>query len=59
MYWLDSAGSTLTRSVNDGGGADESLTFTRTASGTGTYHVDIEAYSGSGASPYTCTLSKQ
>ncbi|WP_254792697.1 pre-peptidase C-terminal domain-containing protein [Streptomyces sp. CC77] len=59
VYWLDPAGSTLTRSVNDGGGADESLAFTRTASGTGTYYVDVEAYSGSGASPYTCTLSKQ
>ncbi|MGW2834408.1 pre-peptidase C-terminal domain-containing protein [Streptomyces sp. NPDC001286] len=57
LYWLDSAGSTLERSVNDGPGTDEALTFTRTAAGTGTYYVDAEAFSGSGASPYTCTLS--
>ncbi|MFF9063149.1 hypothetical protein ACIRPQ_21590 [Streptomyces sp. NPDC101213] len=58
LYWLDSTGSTLERSVNNGTGTDEALTFTRTASGTGTYHVDIETYSGSGTSPYTCTLTK-
>ncbi|MFF6872755.1 pre-peptidase C-terminal domain-containing protein [Streptomyces sp. NPDC012450] len=58
VYWLDSSGGTLERSVTDGAGADESLTFTRTASGTGTYYVDVEAYSGSGAAPYTCTLAK-
>ncbi|MGJ7417747.1 pre-peptidase C-terminal domain-containing protein [Streptomyces cinereoruber] len=58
VYWLDSSGGTLERSVTDGAGADESLTFTRTASGTGTYYVDVEAYSGSGAAPYTCTLTK-
>ncbi|MEU9294248.1 pre-peptidase C-terminal domain-containing protein [Streptomyces sp. NPDC048266] len=58
LYWLDSAGSTLERSVADGAGTDESLTFTRTASGSGTYYVDVEAYSGSGTAPYTCTLTK-
>ncbi|MFC8952679.1 MULTISPECIES: pre-peptidase C-terminal domain-containing protein [Streptomyces] len=58
LYWLDSAGSTLARSVDDGAGTDESLTFTRTASGSGTYYVDVEAYSGSGTAPYTCTLTK-
>ncbi|MFJ9721584.1 hypothetical protein ACIRP3_02450 [Streptomyces sp. NPDC101209] len=58
LYWLDSTGSTLERSVNDGPGTDESLTFTRTASGTDTYYVDAEAFSGSGSSPYTCTLTK-
>ncbi|MFE9134604.1 pre-peptidase C-terminal domain-containing protein [Streptomyces sp. NPDC007355] len=58
LYWLDSAGSTLERSVDDGAGTDESLTFTRTASGSGTYYVDVEAYSGSGTAPYTCTLTK-
>ncbi|MFF3311430.1 pre-peptidase C-terminal domain-containing protein [Streptomyces sp. NPDC002952] len=58
LYWLDSAGSTLARSVNDGAGTDEALTFTRTASGTGTYYVDVEAYAGSGTSAYTCTLTK-
>ncbi|MFC7839953.1 hypothetical protein ACFY3O_01160 [Streptomyces sp. NPDC001046] len=58
VYWLDSAGSTLERSVNDGAGTDEALTFTRTASGAGTYYLDVEAYSGSGTSAYTCTLSR-
>ncbi|MFJ8298172.1 pre-peptidase C-terminal domain-containing protein [Streptomyces sp. NPDC094447] len=58
LYWLDSSGGTLERSVNNGAGADESVAFTRTASGTGTYYVDIEAYSGSGSSAYACTLTK-
>ncbi|MEU7123473.1 pre-peptidase C-terminal domain-containing protein [Streptomyces zaomyceticus] len=58
VYLLDSAGSTLERSVNDGAGTDETLTFTRTASGTGTYYVDVEAYNGSGTATYTCTLTK-
>ncbi|PWI20267.1 hypothetical protein DI272_02320 [Streptomyces sp. Act143] len=57
-YWLDSAGSTLQRSVNDGAGTDEALTFKRTASGTGTYYLDMEAFSGSGTSPYTCAVAK-
>ncbi|MET9621961.1 pre-peptidase C-terminal domain-containing protein [Streptomyces sp. NPDC006464] len=58
LYWLDSAGSTLTRSVNNGAGADESVSFTRTATGTGTYYAEMEAYSGSGTATYTCTLAK-
>ncbi|MFF9624720.1 hypothetical protein [Streptomyces griseosporeus] len=58
VYWLDSAGSTLERSTNDGAGTDEALAFTRTASGTGTYYLDVESYSGSGTSAYTCTLSR-
>ncbi|MFC9491631.1 PPC domain-containing protein, partial [Streptomyces hydrogenans] len=58
VYWLDANGSTLTRSVNDGAGTDESLSFTRTATGTGTYHLDVEAYSGSGTAAYSCTLTR-
>ncbi|MFI1567427.1 pre-peptidase C-terminal domain-containing protein [Streptomyces sp. NPDC020490] len=58
LYLLDSAGSTLERSVNDGAGTDEALSLTRTASGTGTYYIDVEAYSGSGTAQYTCTLTK-
>ncbi|MFI8293468.1 pre-peptidase C-terminal domain-containing protein [Streptomyces sp. NPDC085614] len=58
LYWLDSAGSTLERSVNNGAGADESLAFTRTASGTGTYYVETEAYSGSGSSTYSCSVTR-
>ncbi|MFB6628445.1 pre-peptidase C-terminal domain-containing protein [Streptomyces sp. NPDC056362] len=58
LYWLDSTGSTQARSVNNGTGADESLGFTRTASGTGTYYLELEAYSGSGSSAYTCTTTK-
>ncbi|MEU9007726.1 PPC domain-containing protein, partial [Streptomyces sp. NPDC048551] len=58
LYLLDSAGSTVARSVNDGVGADESLTFTRTATGSGTYYVELDAFQGSGSTPYTCDLSK-
>ncbi|MCB5166995.1 hypothetical protein LG634_19395 [Streptomyces bambusae] len=58
LYWLDSAGSTLERSVNDGAGTGESLTFTRTAAGSGTYYLETEAYSGSGTAAYGCTLTK-
>ncbi|KMO96128.1 hypothetical protein ACS04_19945 [Streptomyces roseus] len=57
VYLMDSAGSTLARSVNSGSGADETVTFTRTATGSGTYYLDVEAYSGSGTAPYTCTLT--
>ncbi|MER6345964.1 pre-peptidase C-terminal domain-containing protein [Streptomyces sp. NPDC001595] len=57
LYLLDSAGRTLERSVNDGNGSDETVTLTRTASGTGTYYVDVEAYSGYGTASYACTLS--
>ncbi|MFF5497635.1 hypothetical protein [Streptomyces aquilus] len=58
VYWLDATGSTLQRSVNDGAGTDEALTFKRTASGTGTYYLDLEAFSGSGTSPYSCAVTK-
>ncbi|MGW1963563.1 pre-peptidase C-terminal domain-containing protein [Streptomyces sp. NPDC001935] len=58
LYLMDSAGSTLERSVNDGAGADESLALTRTASGTGTYYIEIAAYSGSGTDAYACTMTK-
>ncbi|MEU8842302.1 pre-peptidase C-terminal domain-containing protein [Streptomyces roseus] len=57
VYLLDSAGSTLARSVNNGTGADETVTFTRTTTGSGTYYLDVEAYSGSGTTPYTCALT--
>ncbi|MCI4063921.1 hypothetical protein MRQ36_15515 [Micromonospora sp. R77] len=58
LYLLSSTGSTLTRSVNNGAGADESVTLARTTSGSATYYLDLEAYSGSGTDDYTCTLSK-
>ncbi|MFI1654711.1 pre-peptidase C-terminal domain-containing protein [Streptomyces sp. NPDC020472] len=58
LYWLDSTGSTLARSVNNGAGVGEALGFTRTAAGAGTYYIEVEAYSGSGASAYTCTMTK-
>ncbi|MEH0937832.1 hypothetical protein [Micromonospora psammae] len=58
IYLLDSGGSTVTRSVNDGAGTDESASLTRSASGTATYYLDVEAYSGSGTADYTCTLTK-
>lgn len=56
VYLLDSAGNTLTRSVNDGRGADEAVSFTRTKSGSGTYYLELESYSGSGSAAYNCTL---
>ncbi|MGV9765066.1 hypothetical protein [Micromonospora tulbaghiae] len=58
LYLLSASGSTLTRSVNDGAGADESVTLTRTASGSATYHLDLEAYSGSGTADYACVVTK-
>jgi cyanophycinase-like exopeptidase len=58
LYLLSSTGSTLTRSVNNGAGADESASTTRTASGSATYYVELEAYSGSGSPDYSCTVSK-
>ncbi|WP_027341611.1 pre-peptidase C-terminal domain-containing protein [Hamadaea tsunoensis] len=57
LYLLNSSGSTLVRSVNDGAGADESLSYTRTASGSATYYVELDAYSGSGTAAYGCTLA--
>src|SRR5207237_10328801 len=58
LYLLSSTGSTLTRSVNNGAGADESVTLTRTAAGSATYYLDLEAYAGSGSDDYTCTLAR-
>lgn len=57
LYLLDSSGGTLTRSVNDGRGADESVTYTRTASGSATYYVEMESYAGSGSATYDCDLN--
>ncbi|MFB9237714.1 hypothetical protein ACFFWC_19500 [Plantactinospora siamensis] len=58
LYLLSSTGSTLTRSVNDGAGADESVTITRTAAGSATYYLDLEAYAGSGADDYSCLVAR-
>ncbi|MDI1460849.1 hypothetical protein QEZ54_07720 [Catellatospora sp. KI3] len=58
LYLLDSTGGTLARSVNDGAGTDESLTYTRTASGTATVYVELEAYSGAGSATYGCTITR-
>ncbi|GAA4210919.1 hypothetical protein GCM10022252_79390 [Streptosporangium oxazolinicum] len=57
LYVLNSAGSTLVRSVNNGAGTDESLTYTATSSGS--HYVELEAYSGSGSADYSCAMSKQ
>ncbi|MGY5036093.1 pre-peptidase C-terminal domain-containing protein [Streptomyces sp. 900116325] len=56
VYLLDSSGSTLTRSVNAGRGSDESVIYTRTASGSGTYYLELEAYAGSGSATYDCDV---
>ncbi|RKN48534.1 pre-peptidase C-terminal domain-containing protein [Micromonospora endolithica] len=58
LYLLNSNGSTATRSVNDGAGTDESASLTRTSSGSATYYVELEAYSGSGTADYSCTVAK-
>ncbi|MDG4810965.1 hypothetical protein O7634_29760 [Micromonospora sp. WMMD1120] len=58
LYLLSSTGSTLARSTNDGAGADESASTSRTASGSATYYVDLEAYSGSGGTDYSCALAR-
>ncbi|RKE23644.1 hypothetical protein [Streptomyces sp. TLI_171] len=56
LYFMNASGSTLTRSVNDGKGAGESLGWTATSSGT--FYADVEAYSGSGSATYSCTITK-
>jgi cyanophycinase-like exopeptidase len=56
LYLLNSNGSTQTRSVNNGKGVAESLTYA--ASSSGTYYVDMEAYSGSGSATYSCAVNK-
>ncbi|AUG75885.1 hypothetical protein CFP65_0966 [Kitasatospora sp. MMS16-BH015] len=56
LYLLDSSGADLVRSVNNGYGAAESVTYT--AGSTGTYYLDVEAYAGSGSATYGCTLTK-
>ncbi|MBB5867432.1 cyanophycinase-like exopeptidase [Allocatelliglobosispora scoriae] len=59
VYLLDSSGRTLTRSVNDGAGTDESLSYTRSGSGgAATYYLDVEAYSGSGSADYSCVITR-
>jgi cyanophycinase-like exopeptidase len=56
LYLLDAGGRDLVRSVNDGYGASQSLTYTATT--TGTYYIDVEAYAGTNTANYTCTVSK-
>ncbi|WP_433304076.1 hypothetical protein ACQP2F_13865 [Actinoplanes sp. CA-030573] len=58
LYLLGPTGSTLARSVNDGAGADESLTYTNGGSA-GTVFAELEAYSGSGTAAYTCTVTRR
>ncbi|MEU7909358.1 hypothetical protein [Actinoplanes sp. NPDC049118] len=57
VYLLNSGGGTLTRSVNDGTGTDETVTHTNTGASTATLYLDVEAYSGTGTADYTCTLT--
>ncbi|MFG3171217.1 PPC domain-containing protein [Streptomyces sp. NPDC048200] len=58
LYLTDSSGSTLERSIDDGAGTDEPLSFNRTATGTRTYYLDVEAYSGSGTASCPCVFTK-
>ncbi|MEV3928423.1 pre-peptidase C-terminal domain-containing protein [Streptomyces sp. NPDC049944] len=57
VYLLDSSGGTAARSVNNGRGVDEAVSYTRTASGSGTYYLELESYSGSGSAAYSCGLA--
>ena len=58
LYLLDTRGRTKVRSVNDGLGQDESLTFTN-GNKTKTYYVEVESYSGADANnSYQLDLSK-
>ncbi|MBL8150345.1 MAG: Type 1 glutamine amidotransferase-like domain-containing protein, partial [Blastocatellia bacterium] len=59
LYFMNSRGNTLTRSVNSGRGVSESLSFTNTGSKTATYYISVESFSGSSTtSTYTLTVSK-
>ncbi|MDJ0839095.1 MAG: cyanophycinase [Acidobacteriota bacterium] len=58
LYLLDNRGRTVVRSVNDGSGVNESLTYTNGRRAR-TYYVEIESYSGaSGSNSYQLDLSK-
>ncbi len=59
LYFMNSSGSTLTRSVNNGYGASESLTYTNRGTKTSTYYIEIESYRGSStSSAYRLTVTK-
>lgn len=51
LYLLDHRGRTVTRSINDGNGVDESLSYTHGARSR-TYYVMVESYSGSTSTQY-------
>ena len=50
LYLLDNRGRTKVRSVNDGNGVQESLSYTNTNRRQKTFYLLIESYSGSSAS---------
>ena len=58
LYFLDDRGRTLIRSINDGLGDDESLSYTNTSNKTKTCYVEVESYSGSTSTTYDLDLSK-
>ena len=59
LYLIDDRGRTKTRSVNDGHGANESLTFTNGRRAR-TYYVTVESYSGSdNQNPYQLSIETE
>lgn len=59
LYFMSSSGSTLTRSVNNGYGASEALTYTNKSTKTNTYYIEIESYRGASAtSAYRLTMGR-
>lgn len=49
LYLLNNRGRTLERSVNDGNGVSEALSYTNTSNKAKTYYVEVESYSGADA----------
>jgi len=59
LYLLDKRGRTVVRSINDGNGLDESLSYTLGGRRAKTFYVEVESYSGSSTTgSYTLDLSQ-
>ncbi|MCS6884347.1 MAG: Type 1 glutamine amidotransferase-like domain-containing protein [Acidobacteriota bacterium] len=57
LYFMNSKGNTLVRSVNSGYGIPESLTYTNTSSKMAVFYVEVESYRGaSTTSEYVLTI---
>lgn len=59
LYLLDRRGRTELRSINDGLGLDEFISFTHTNRRTGTYFILVESYTGSSTTEnYTLSIEQ-